>query len=181
MDILKKIKEICKHVQIACIGNRIRKRIFLEKLLARANRHWFGFSDSVLSRMCKELALSIPGDCMAVSNISFDQFRYFQEHATYMSKKSKECNLIFIDILRVTPVGYQTYNVELLTKNLDYDRNNPNSQKYNTRMSYEVTVPYGEIEKELLEFWIWLKVCSLFQATHFLFIHLECSRGLSLQ
>jgi hypothetical protein len=102
--------------------------------------------------MCKELALAIPGDCMAVSNISFDQFRYFQEHATYMSKKSKECNLIFIDILRVTPVGYQTYNVELLTKNLDYDRNNPNSQKYNTRMSYEVTVPYGEIEKELLEF-----------------------------
>ena len=152
MCILKKIKEVYKYVQVACIGNRMRKQIFLEKLLVRANLHWFGFSESVMKKMCKELALAIPGDCMAVSNISFDQFRYFQEHATYMSKKAKECNLIFIDVLRVTPTGYQTYRVELLTKNLDYDRNNQESEKYKIRMSYEVTVPYEEIEEELFKF-----------------------------
>ena len=152
MGIFEKFKEVYKYVQVACIGNRMRKQIFLEKLLVRANRHWFGFSDSVMKQMCKALALAIPGDCMAVSNISFDQFKYFQGNAAYMSKKSKECNLILIDILRVTPVGYQTFRVELITKNLDYDRDNPESEKYNVRLSYEVRVPYQEIETDLFEF-----------------------------
>ncbi len=161
MEILRKFKEVYKYVQVACIGNRMRKQIFLEKLLVRANIHWFGFSDSVMKKMCKELALAIPGDCMAVSNISFDQFRFFQEHVTYMAKKSKECNFIFIDILRVTPTGFQTYRVELLTKNLDCDRNNPESEKYKTRLSYEVKIPYEDIEDELFKLWVWFKVCRL--------------------
>ena len=166
MGILEKFKEVYKYVQVACIGNRMRKQIFLERLLVRANLHWFGFSESVMKKMCKELALAIPGDCMAVSNISFDQFRFFQEHATYMEKKSKECNLIFIDILRVTPVGFQTYRVELLTKNLDYDRDNPESEKCKVRLSYEVRVPYQEIETDLFEFWIRFKVCRLIFNLH---------------
>ena len=177
MGILKKIKEICKHVQIVCIGNRMRKQIFLEKLLVRANRHWFGFSESVMKKMCKALALAIPGDCMAVSNISFDQFKYFQGNAAYMSKKSKECNLILIDILRVTPVGYQTFRVELITKNLDYDRDNPESEKCKVRLSYEVKIPYEEIETDLFEFWIRFKVCRLIFNLHiFCFINLEYNR-----
>ena len=166
MGIFEKFKEVYKYVQVACIGNRMRKQIFLEKLLVRANRHWFGFSDSVMKQMCKALALAIPGVCMAVSNISFDQFKYFQGNAAYMSKKSKECNLILIDILRVTPVGYQTFRVELITKNLDYDRDNPESEKYNVRLSYEVKIPYEDIEDELFKLWVWFKVCRLIFNLH---------------
>ena len=151
MGLIKKIKKIYRYVQIACIGNRLRKKIFLKKLLRRANQHWFAFSENAFNMLCKELALTIPGNYSSVSNLSFEHFSHFQKRACYRSNKSKNLSLIFIDLLKVTPSSsdYNTYHVELLSMNLNYDRNNPKSEKYKVRMCYDVAVPFSEIEEEL--------------------------------
>ena len=153
MGLINRIKKIYRYVQIACIGNRLRKKIFLKKLLGRANEHWFSFEEKAFDLMCKELALAITGDYSRISNLSFDQFSHYQKRGWYRSNKSKNLRLILIDMLRITPSpsDYNTYKVELISFNLDYDRNNPKSEKYNVRMCYDVTVPFSELEEELVK------------------------------
>lgn len=151
MGIINRIKKIYRCVQIACIGNRLRKKIFLKRLLRRANQHWFSFTENAFDLMCKELALAIPGDYSRISNLSFDQFSHYQKRGSYRSNKSKNLSLIFIDLLRISPspTDYNTYQVELLSVNLNYDRNDPNSEKYKVCLCYSVVVPFSEIEGEL--------------------------------
>ena len=150
MGIINRIEKIYRCVQIAFIGNRLRKKIFLKKLLRRANQHWFSFTEKAFDLMCKELALAIPGNYSRISNLAFDQFSHYQKRGSYRSNKSN-LNPIFIDLLRISPcpTDYNTYKVELLSVNLNYDLNDPNSEKYKVRLCYDVAVPFSEIEEEL--------------------------------
>ena len=67
--LFKTVCWVCRYVKIKCIGNRMRKQFFLEKLLERSNQVWFAFPQEVFKEMCNDLSSRIQGDYMCVNDL----------------------------------------------------------------------------------------------------------------
>ena len=144
-----KFNNLCKCIKIACIGKRMRKRLLFEKILGHANRHWFAYSQPVFMTLCNDLALQFRGDFTSLDDLNIDHFDLFQRRAHALSNKDKSVRCIPIDVLKIKSINSFKYKVELLRKNLNFDRDNPESQPFNVAMCYEVQVSFNEIEREL--------------------------------
>jgi hypothetical protein len=149
MDIVLKFKNLCKFIKIACIGKRMRKRLLFEKILGHANRHWFAYPQPVFKTLCNDLALQFRGDFTSLYDLDINHFDLFQRRAHALSNKDKSVRCIPIDVLKIKSINSFKYKVELLRRNLDFDRDDPDSEPFKVAMCYDVQVSFNEIEREL--------------------------------
>jgi hypothetical protein len=145
----KRIKGLCKYIKIACIGNRIRRRLFMEKLLAKANRCWFAYPDDVYKKMCNELSSQFINDHLSVDEFFVRHFDFFQRRSNARMKQRESVSCIYINALSVKALNAFEYQVELLRENTNYKKGDSDSEEFKVALSYEVKISFKEIEENL--------------------------------
>lgn len=148
--LFKTVCWVCRYVKIKCIGNRMRKQFFLEKLLERSNQVWFAFPQEVFKEMCNDLSSRIQGDYMCVNDLFIEGFHLYQNKAHLRSKKSETMNLIPVDALSIKEItACGEYRVQLLKKVIDYTPKMSEFEGYETVLTYTTKVSFREIENRL--------------------------------
>ena len=145
----KRINGLCKYIKVTCIGNKIRRRLFMEKLLAKANHCWFAYPDDVYKKMCDELSSQFIKDHLSVDEFFVRHFDFFQRRANARVKQRKSVTCIYINALSVKALNAFEYQVELLRENTDYKKDDPDSEEFIAVLSYEVKISFKEIEEDL--------------------------------
>ena len=107
-----------------------------EKILGHANRHWFAYPQPVFKTLCNDLALQFRGDFTSLYDLDINHFDLFQRRAHALSNKDKSVRCIPIDVLKIKSINSFKYKVELLCRNLDFDRDDPDSEPFKVAMCF---------------------------------------------
>ena len=145
-NLLLKIKWLYRNILVWLFGKRMRRQIFLEILLQKANLHWFSFPQKVYKDFCKELSLIIHGSFFCINEFRIDGIHLYINRANNKQFNTRRVP-IDIDTLEIKRIGNNNFQIQLLKKSILVKKEK--EPKYEVLFTNTIQINETEIEKKL--------------------------------